>query len=144
MEYQTMAIPMHSSKLATYSSVANHGGVAAGDPHRLVLMLMDGALERMAMARGYLQRNDLGQKAALLLRVLGILSELRSSLDMQRGGALARNLDDLYAYMEKQLVRGNCENNVSCIDEVASLLVEIRSAWAAVPLALKSPVSNAR
>jgi flagellar secretion chaperone FliS len=139
-----MSVPMHSSKLATYSSVANHGGVAADDPHRLVLMLMDGALERIAMARGCLQRKDFGQKAALLQRILSILSELRSSLDMQRGGTLARNLDDLYGYMERQLIRCNCDNNVGTIDEVASLLVEIRSAWVAVPLALKSSAAGTR
>jgi len=139
-----MSVPMHSSKLAAYSSVATHGGVAADDPHRLVLMLMDGALERLAMARGCLQHGDVSQKAALLQRVISIVAELRSSLDLQQGGALARNLDDLYGYMEKQLVRGNCENNVSYVDEVTSLLLEIRSAWAAVPLALKSSAGSAR
>jgi flagellar protein FliS len=139
-----MSVPTHSSKLAAYSSVATHGGVAAGDPHRLVLMLMDGALERLAMARGCLQHGDLSQKAALLGRVISIVAELRSSLDLQQGGALARNLDDLYSYMEKQLVRGNCENNAGHVDEVTSLLLEIRSAWAAVPLALKSAAGGAR
>jgi flagellar secretion chaperone FliS len=139
-----MSVPMHMNKLATYSSVATHGGVAAGDPHRLVLMLMDGAMERVAMARGCMQRGDIGQKVALLQRVISILAELRSSLDLQQGGTLAHNLDDLYNYMEKQLVRGNCDNNISYIDEVASLLVEIRSAWAAVPLALKSSAAGTR
>ncbi len=139
-----MSVPMQMKKLAAYSSVATHGGVAADDPHRLVLMLMDGALERIAMAKGHLQRGDVGRKAALLQRVINIISELRSSLDLQRGGLLARNLDDLYDYMEKQLVRGNCDNNVSHLDEVNSLLVEIRSAWAAVPLALKSSAAGAR
>jgi flagellar protein FliS len=135
---------MHSNKLAAYSSVATHGGVAAEDPHRLVLMLMDGALERLAMARGCLQHGDISQKAALLQRVISIVTELRSSLDLQQGGALARNLDNLYTYMEKQLVRGNCQNNVSYIDEVISLLTEIRSAWAAVPLAVKAVAGSGR
>jgi flagellar protein FliS len=144
LEYALMSVPMHSNKLATYNSVATHGGVAAGDPHRLVLMLMDGAMERIAMARGCLQRGDIGQKAALLQRVVSIISELRSSLDLQRGGAMARNLDDLYDYMERQLVRGNCENSLGYLDEVGSLLVEIRSAWAAAPLLLKAPTAPAR
>jgi flagellar protein FliS len=135
---------MHSSKLATYSSVANHGGVAAGDPHRLVLMLLDGAIERLAMARGCLQRGEIGQKVALLQRIASIVSELRASLDLQQGGPLARNLNALYEYMERQLVRGNCENSATHLDEVASLLVEIRSAWVAVPLALKSVAATVR
>jgi flagellar secretion chaperone FliS len=133
-----------SNKLSAYSSVATHGGVAAGDPHRLVLMLMDGALERLAGARGCLERGDIPQKAQLIHRTVGIIAELRASLDLQQGGALANNLDDLYDYMERQLVRANIENKSSYLDEVASLLSDIRSAWVAVPLALKSSAVPSR
>ncbi len=130
------------NKLAAYSSVATHGGVAAGDPHRLVLMLIDGALERLAMARGCLERGDIAQKAALLQRTVSIIAELRASLDLSRGGALATNLDDLYDYMERQLVRANSENRSAGLDEVSGLLNEIRSAWAAVPLALRNSAAR--
>lgn len=126
------------NKLAAYSSVATHGGVASGDPHRLVLMLIDGALDRLAMARGCLERGDIGPKAQLVQRTVGIIAELRASLDLTRGGPLAANLDDLYDYMERQLVRANSENRAAALDEVSSLLSEIRSAWQAVPLALRS------
>lgn len=128
----------YGQNLAAYNSVATHGGVASGDPHRLILMLLDGALERVAMARGCLQRGDIGQKAALLQRVMGIVSELSASLDLQRGGALAANLHDLYDYIQRQLLRANAENRAASLDEVAALLAEIRSAWAAVPLAVRS------
>ena len=71
---------VHNSKLATYQSVAVHGGIAADDPHHLTLMLMEGALQRIATARGCLERRDLGQKAQLLQRTLSIVAELRGSL----------------------------------------------------------------
>lgn len=125
----------YGRNLAAYSSVATHGGIADGDPHRLILMLMDGALERLAMARGCLQRNDIAQKASLVQKVLAIIQELRASLDLERGGPLAGNLRDLYDYMERQLVKANVENRLPLLEEVASLLGEIRSAWAAVQLA---------
>ena len=127
----------YGRNLAAYSSVATHGGIADGDPHRLILMLMDGALERLAMARGCLQRNDIAQKATLVQKVMAIVQELRASLDLERGGPLAGNLRDLYDYMERQLVKANVENRLALLEEVAALLGEIRSAWAAVPLATR-------
>jgi flagellar protein FliS len=131
-----MAIP--NSKLAAYQSVAVHGGLAAEDPHHLVLMLMDGALERLNTARGNMQRGELGPKAQLLQRVVAIIAELRGSLDHRQGGPLAHNLDDLYEYMARQLLRANAENRVSLIEEVISLLGEIRVAWVAVPMAMRA------
>jgi flagellar protein FliS len=132
-----MSMSMQSSKLAAYSSVATHGGLAAGDPHVLVSMLMDGALERIAMARGCMARGEIGMKASLLQRVVAILGDLRHSLDLERGGPLAANLRDLYEYMERQLLRANAENKPAYLDEVSSLLSEIRHAWMAVPMELK-------
>lgn len=138
-----MSVQMRS-KLAAYSSVVTHGGLASGDPHRLILMLMDGALERLAMARGSLSRGDHAHKAQLLSRSVAILAELRASLDLQRGGPLALSLDELYDYMERQLVRANSENKAEYLQEVTSLLSEIRSAWAAVPLAVRTVPSVPR
>jgi flagellar protein FliS len=139
-----MSLSMRGNKLAAYSSVAAHGGVAANDPHLLILMLMDGAMERMAMARGCLEAGDVAQKVVLLQRVMSILSELRQSLDLERGGALAQNLRELYDYMERQLLRANVENKGTYIDEVRSLLTEIRQAWLAVPLELRGERAAAR
>ena len=129
---------VHNSKLAAYQSVAVHGGIAADDPHHLILMLMDGVMQRISAARGCLERSDLGQKAQLLQRAVALIAKLRGSLDHQKGGALAHNLDELYDYMARQLIRANVENRAAPLDEVASLMTEIRLAWMAVPLALRS------
>ena len=129
---------VHNSKLAAYQSVAVHGGIAADDPHHLILMLMDGVMQRISAARGCLERSDLGQKAQLLQRAVTLIAELRGSLDHQKGGTLAHNLDELYDYMARQLIRANVENRSALLDEVASLMTEIRLAWMAVPLALRS------
>jgi flagellar protein FliS len=126
-----------NNKLAAYQSVVVHGGLAADDPHHLILMLMDGALERLNAARGNMARGEIGQKAQLLHRVVAIIAELRGSLDHRQGGPLAHSLDDLYEYMARQVMRANAENRVSLVEEVISLLGEIRSAWVAVPMALR-------
>jgi flagellar protein FliS len=122
-------------KLAAYQSVSAHGGVAAADPHRLVLMLMDGALERLVIARGCIERNqrgDVARKAQALTQCMRIIGELRGSLNLAQGGPLAQNLSELYEYMLRQLLRANAENRLECINEVAGLMGEIRSAWIAI------------
>lgn len=122
-----------SSNLAAYQSASAHGGVAAADPHRLVVMLMDGALERIATARGCIERKDTAEKARLLNRAVSIVGELRSSLDMRGGGQIAENLANLYEYMCHRLLQANAESSVSLLDEVSKLLSDIRSAWIAIP-----------
>jgi flagellar protein FliS len=121
------------STLAAYQSVATHGGVAAADPHRLIVLLMDGALERIARARGCIANGAIADKNELLASAVAIIDELRVSLDLKGGGPLAANLDDLYDYMCRQLVKANLSNRIETLDEVTHLLNEIRSAWIALP-----------
>lgn len=128
-----MSAHARAGQLAAYHSVAAHGGVAAADPHRLIVMLMDGALERIAAARGCIQSQATVEKARVVHRAVAIIDELRNSLDLEKGGPIAANLDDLYDYCCRTLLRGSAQNRVECFDEVASLLKEIRSAWIALP-----------
>ena len=123
----------HAAKLAAYSSAQAHGGVAAADPHRLIVMLMDGALERIATARGCLTRGDTAEKARLINRAVSIIGELRSSLDLNSGGPIALNLGELYDYMCRRLLKATAENRVEMLDEVTKLLNEIRTAWVSIP-----------
>ena len=139
-----MSAYSRNMQLAAYQSVAVHGGVAQDDPHRLVLMLMDGALQRIAAARGCLERGDRAQKAQLLHRALAIIDQLRAGLDAQQGGSLAQNLGDLYDYMGRQLIRANAEDQVACLDEVLGLMAEIRSAWAAIAPVAAAPAAAPR
>lgn len=122
-----------TSNLAAYQSAAAHGGVAASDPHRLIVMLMDGALERIATARGCMQRGETAEKVRLLNRSVSIVAELRGSLDLSAGGQIAANLSELYDYMNRRLMAALANNQVELLDEVSKLLSEIRGAWAAIP-----------
>jgi flagellar protein FliS len=119
-------------KLAAYQSVSVHGGVANPDPHAMVLMLLNAAAERMAIARGCIERKERARQASLLHSCVNIIAELRGSLNMGEGGALAQNLSDLYAYMVTRIMLANSKNDVSLVAEVSSLLDEIRSAWIAI------------
>ncbi|MEZ5499549.1 MAG: flagellar export chaperone FliS [Steroidobacteraceae bacterium] len=130
-----------SSRVEFYQSVAAHGGVAAADPQQLILMLLDGALERIAAARGAIERGQVADKARLVHRVIAILDELKASLNHDAGGALSQNLDQLYGYVQRQLLRGSAENRQELLAESIALLQEIRAAWIALPRD-SAPVQN--
>lgn len=121
-----------NSKVAAYQTVSVHGGVASEDPHRLVLMLMDGALDRLALARGLAESGDSVRRTQVLHSVITIVTELRGSLNLAQGGSLAENLSELYGYMLRQLMRSIGDGSVGPAQEVSSLLGEIRAAWAAI------------
>jgi flagellar protein FliS len=127
-------MPAYSrSSLAAYQSVAAHGGVAAADRHQLIVMLMDGALDRLAAARGAMAHGQLDTKSRLIHRTVAILEELRASLNLQAGGDVAANLASLYDYFVRQLMRANLENRVELVEEVTKLLTDVRGAWVAMP-----------
>ncbi len=131
------------TNLAAYQSAAAHGGVAASDPHRLILMLMDGALERIATARGCMQRGETAEKVRLLNRTVSIVAELRGSLDLSAGGQIAENLSELYDYMNRRLLTALANSQIDVLDEVSKLLNELRSAWAGIPAAARvQPVTR--
>jgi flagellar secretion chaperone FliS len=128
-----MSANHYAAKVSEYAQVSAHAGVAAADPHKLVLMLMDGALERIATARGCMERKDVGGKAQLMNRAIQIIGELRGSLDLSKGAQMAANLDSLYDYMIRRLLLASLKNDVRVLDEVAKLLREIRGAWVQMP-----------
>jgi flagellar protein FliS len=122
----------YNPRMAAYRSTLAHGGVAGADPHALVQMLIDGTFDRMVAARGCIERGDLAGKAKLLHSCVILIAELRGSLDLEKGGALARNLRDLYEYMTRRLLIANVRSDADCVTEVLGLLGEIRGAWVAI------------
>lgn len=110
----------------------NAYGAATGDRVQLVLRMMDGALDRIVTARGHMGRNEVSPKGEAIGKAIGLIDGLRTSLDRDRGGDIARNLESLYDYMMRRLVEANLKNDQRRLDEVAGLLDEVRSGWAAI------------
>jgi flagellar secretion chaperone FliS len=120
------------SKLAAYRSVSAHGAVAGADPHALVLSLLDATLERLTAAKTCIEKGEVRRRAALLHSAVILIAELRGSLNVQDGGALAQNLNDLYGYMTRRLIHANLNGDAAAVAEALSLLGEIRLAWSAI------------
>ena len=119
--------------VARYAQVAGTTEVAYASPHRLVQMLMEGALDRIAAAKGQVMRRDFEGKSRNISWAVSILKGLRNSLDHERGGAIAVNLDDLYDYLCRRLMEANRDNAVAVLEEVGGLLGEVKAGWDAIP-----------
>lgn len=117
----------------TYSQIGIETGVVEAGPHKLIMMLFDGAAVSLQDAQRALQENRIPEKCKHITQALTIIdSGLRASLDPVAGGELAERLDALYGYMSDRLVLANLKNDPAILDEVASLLNEIRTAWAEI------------
>ncbi len=117
-----------------YKEIDTYSGTAYADPHQLIQMLMQGVIDKISIARAAMQDNNVGVKGENVSKAVSILDGLKASLDKEKGGDIAVNLDDLYDYMQRALVEGNLHNNESKFDEVVSLMSEIKEAWNAIPV----------
>ena len=120
---------MLNKGLAQYQQVNTQAGVEGASPHRLIQMLMEGVLQRLAEAKGAMQRQRLADKGEAIGKAITILGGLDDSLNKDVGGEMAANLDDLYEYMQRRLLEANLQNDEAIIDEVAALMKTIKSGW---------------
>lgn len=122
---------MYSQAAKQYQSVNTETSIMDADPHRLIQLLLEGALARIAKAIGCVQRGESEEKNNSINRAIAIIGGLRDSLDMDQG-ELATNLERLYEYMEYRLFQANVHNDVAALEEVGRLLGEIKSAWESI------------
>jgi len=116
-----------------YRKVGVESALENANPHQLIAMLFDGALDRISSAKGAMERGDTGVQGALLGKSITIIDNLRASLDHEQGGELAGRLADLYDYMERRLLEGGTTADPAILDEVSGLLREIKAGWDAMP-----------
>lgn len=107
--------------------------VASADPHRLTLMLMQGAIDKLAYAKGCMSRDDFKGRSNNISKATAIFINLRDTLNIEIGGEFADNLYNLYNYMIDKLTEINVDNGIAIIDEVISLFSPIKDAWAQIP-----------
>ncbi|MBV1961947.1 MAG: flagellar export chaperone FliS [Immundisolibacteraceae bacterium] len=126
----------HSNALKSYRQIQSQT-VLNASPYHLILKLFDGLLQRLASARGHIERQEIADKGQCLGSAISIIGGLRGSISHVAGGEIATNLDNLYEYCERQLMQANQNNDITIIDEVSGLLKDIRSAWLEIPPAIQ-------
>ncbi len=113
-----------------YAKVGVETGVIAANPHKLIVMLFEGAQVALNNALQYMQAGKVAEKGKAISKAISIIDNgLRASLDKNAGGEIAANLDSLYEYMSARLLQANLNNQPELIQEVLTLLQDIKGAW---------------
>lgn len=118
--------------LKHYAAVQVQSSAIDASPHRLTAMLFDGALERIARAKGHLQRGELARKGELISSVVAIVGELSGSLRRDAAPELVDRLAALYDYILGCLIKANASNRADLLDEASQLLGTLAEAWQAI------------
>lgn len=121
------------NRAAAYAQVGVETGVTAANPHKLILMLFDGAIMAVTSAAAAMSADDIPGKGKAISRAIEIIANgLDASLDHDAGGELAGRLSALYEYMTERLLYANLHNNRAALDEVSELLSGLRESWQAI------------
>jgi flagellar protein FliS len=113
-----------------YATVGVETGVAFASPHRLIVMLFDGALGALSLGLNEMRAGNVAAKGRAISRAITIVGEgLRASLNKDVGGEIAHSLEALYLYIENRMLQGNLNNEPEFLLEAQRLLTELRDAW---------------
>jgi flagellar protein FliS len=118
--------------LRQYQKVGAQAQTSEASPHRLVQMLMEGGLDRIAQAKGSIERKDVPGKCVSISKAIGIVGGLREGLDLENSAEAVGELDQLYIYMMKRLAEANIKSDPRILDEVAGLLRTVKEGWDAI------------
>jgi flagellar protein FliS len=110
---------------STYQSIH----VTTTDRGRLLLMMYEGAIKFLKQARAGLEANDIAKFCRFLSKAQAIIAELMNTLDFEKGGTIARDLDRLYDFMLFYLTEANLYRDAKRITKVIGLIDTIYSAY---------------
>lgn len=119
--------------LQSYRKVSLDSEISVASPHRIIQMMFDGALQRLAQSRYAIENNDLTNKGIYIGKAIGIITGLNNSLNMEAGGQIAQNLSDLYDFMLRRISEANLNNDVKALDDVSEIIRTIKEGWDAIP-----------
>ena len=123
-----------------YAKVGLETGVIAASPHKLIVMLFEGAIVAINTATAHMKAGAFEEKGKAITKAILIVDEgMRASLDKKNGGEIAVNLDALYGYIIQCLLRANLRNDQALLDESLGLLTDLKAAWDAIGDSAKAP-----
>jgi len=128
---------MYKKGLKAYNSVGVSNQAAMADPYRVIQMLLQGALDKMAYAKGAIERKDHAEKANNLSKSVAIVSALQGSLDMNIKADVTNNLFDLYTFIMDQLTDVSIDNDLEKLDQTMFVIRQIKEGWDAIPVSAR-------
>lgn len=101
--------------------------VMTASPQELTLMLYNGSLKFMKLAKKAMADNNFQEKNTNIIKAQNITQELRVTLDPD--AEISKNMEQLYEYMYTRLIEANTKNDVAILEEVEGLMMELRDTW---------------
>jgi len=123
----------YSQGAGAYQQVRTGGGLEAADSHGLITLLMEGGLDRIRFARACMVAGNVAGKGQAISKAIEIIGGLQSGLNHEMDAPLVGQLEALYDYMTRRLLKANMQNDEAALDEVSGLLSQIRDSWVAIP-----------
>lgn len=124
-----------------YAKVGVESGILSASPHQRIVMLFDSYQASIRVARLHMQAGNIAEKGNAITKAINIVSKgLRASLDHEQGGEIAVQLDALYDYVVRLLLRANLNNDETALTTAADLLSNVAAAWSAIG----SPIEQER
>lgn len=120
---------MGLSGALAYNNISTTSGVEDADPHMLIQMLLDGAIEKINRAKYFMNENKIDKKGQHISWAISIISGLQASLDSEKGGEISANLDNLYEFCTHTLIDANLNNDHDKLDTVLGIMNDIRDGW---------------
>ncbi|CDZ78353.1 Flagellar protein FliS [Legionella massiliensis] len=124
-----------------YKAIGLQTQIEAASPHELIHLLLQGARTHIATAQGNIQRMQISEKGNHIGKAISIIDGLKVSLDHEKGGEIAANLDQLYNYIQQILLKANLHNDIELLIQANLLLADIHQAWQDIKN-VEAPFSN--
>ena len=129
---------MYKKGINAYQSVGGRDQATTADPYQLIQMLMNGALQKLAVGKGAIERNDLAVKSENLTKALSIVAALQESLDLDVGGEVAGNMYDLYDYVKRQIIEAMTATTPEAVDNSLMVMRSLKEGWDSIPVAARN------
>ncbi len=133
---------VHFKAIESYSTGSTASQAAVANRVELIQMLFDGLIDSLSAARGHIEHRAIEEKSKSLARASRIVVGLQAALDLDKGGDLATNLNELYGYIVRRLLHVNIHNDLTALEEVHGLISEVREVWRQVPSLLPASASS--
>lgn len=135
---------MYGRNLRAYQKTTVNAEISVADPYYVTKLLYQGLFERLAQAKGAIERGDLALKAKKLSTATAILENLRSTLDFSQSKSIAQGLYDIYSYMIDQVAEASLNLMTQPIDNAIRALMPIKKAWDSIPVSAQQEAASKR
>ncbi|MBA3988919.1 flagellar export chaperone FliS [Aliidiomarina maris] len=124
---------MYNKGVKAYQNVGGRDQASTADPYEIIQMLMAGAIQKLAIAKGAIERKDYSVKSENLTKALSIVTALQDGLDMTVESELVTNMFELYDFVKRQIIDASAQNSIAAVDTSIRIMRDLKEGWDSIP-----------